>query len=246
MSNTDVFLSYAWEGESEIFVNDLDQSLKSRNLVITRDKRDLGYKGSITDFMKKIGAGKAVVVVISDDYLKSPYCMFELLQIYRNHDFMDRTFQVVLPDAAIFDPRSRMRYVEYWHEKKTELETIFQQFGPGAISAIGDDYKNYDNISSRVGEILSELADSNALSPQIHKSSNFSDLYNALIARLDKDARYTREKNTQKLLSELFTGSKKRYSELTGMGGPYQHLNITEAIWRESIQSNPKTSPTNH
>ncbi|MEO5998942.1 MAG: hypothetical protein ABIN89_19385 [Chitinophagaceae bacterium] len=46
--------------------------------------------------MKRIGTGKAVVVVIGDRYLKSPYCMFELLEIYRNRDFIDRIFPIVL------------------------------------------------------------------------------------------------------------------------------------------------------
>ena len=55
-----------------------------------RDKRDLGYKGMIEDFMQEIGRGHAVVVVISDKYLKSPNCMFELVEIVKNKDVRDR------------------------------------------------------------------------------------------------------------------------------------------------------------
>ena len=71
--------------------------------------------------MKKIGAGKAVVVVISDKYLKSPYCMFELMEIYRNHNFTERIFPIVLEDADIFEPLSKLEYLSFWRKKKAGL-----------------------------------------------------------------------------------------------------------------------------
>lgn len=50
-----IYISYAWGGESEEFVNQIDQSLQERGITIIRDKRDLGYKGSIKEFMEQIG-----------------------------------------------------------------------------------------------------------------------------------------------------------------------------------------------
>ena len=41
-----VFISYAWGGESEEIVNQIDQTLQQRGLKIILDKRDLDYKGS--------------------------------------------------------------------------------------------------------------------------------------------------------------------------------------------------------
>ena len=117
MNQPEIFLSYAWGGESETIVNDLDSAFKAKGIVLIRDKRDLGFKGMITEFMQRIGKGQAVVVVISDKYLKSPYCMFELLEIYRNLDFKERIFPIVLSDANIFDPEPRMEYYEVWKLK---------------------------------------------------------------------------------------------------------------------------------
>ena len=73
----EIFISYAWGGESEEFVNNLDQILLSKGIKIIRDKRELGYKGLIKAFMERIGRGKCVIAVISEKYLKSPNCMFE-------------------------------------------------------------------------------------------------------------------------------------------------------------------------
>jgi internalin A len=83
-----VFISYAWGGESEEIVNQIDGALQQRGLKIIRDKRDLGYKGSISAFMERIGQGNCVIVVISDKYLRSPNCMFELWRSQRENNSM--------------------------------------------------------------------------------------------------------------------------------------------------------------
>ena len=88
-----VFISYAWNGESEEMVDQIEQSLRERGIRIIRDKRDLDYKGSIGEFMERIGRGSCVIVIISDKYLRSPNCMFELVNIADGKDFHDRIFQ---------------------------------------------------------------------------------------------------------------------------------------------------------
>lgn len=57
-NQSEVFISYAWGGESEKIVNELEEAMKNKELIFIPDKRDLGFKGLITDFMKKIGAAK--------------------------------------------------------------------------------------------------------------------------------------------------------------------------------------------
>lgn len=103
-----VFISYAWGGEREEIVDQIDRSLQERGLKILRDKRDLGYRGSIREFMERIGQGNCVIVVVSDKYLRSPNCMFELVEIAENKQSYDRIFPVVLADADIYDPVKRL------------------------------------------------------------------------------------------------------------------------------------------
>ena len=64
MSNYEqtVFISYAWGGEREEIVDQIDKALQKRGIKITRDKRDLEYKGSIKEFMERIGQGSSVIV----------------------------------------------------------------------------------------------------------------------------------------------------------------------------------------
>ena len=85
-----IFISYAWGGESEELVNQIDKTLQQRGFRIIRDKRDLGYKNSISAFMERIGQGNCIIIVISDKYLRSPNCMFELVEISNGKQFHDR------------------------------------------------------------------------------------------------------------------------------------------------------------
>jgi hypothetical protein len=96
-----VFISYAWGTEREDIVNEIDETLQQRGIRIVRDKRALGYRGSIRDFMERIGRGSCVIVVISDKYLRSPNCMFELVEIADNKQFHDRVFPVILTDGQL-------------------------------------------------------------------------------------------------------------------------------------------------
>jgi pterin-4a-carbinolamine dehydratase len=74
-----IYFSYAWGDEREKIVDELCNTIKSeKKYEVVRDKENLEYKGLISDFMRGIGKGNIVVVVLSDKYLRSDYCMFEL------------------------------------------------------------------------------------------------------------------------------------------------------------------------
>lgn len=188
MNKPEVFLSYAWGGESEAIVNELENAFAQKGIVLTRDKRDLGFKGMITDFMQQIGKGNAVITVISDKYLKSPYCMFELLEIYRNRNFQRRIFPIVMQDASIFDPIPRLQYLTFWKDKIKEFDTAFRENGWDAINVIGNDYKVYETIFRQYGVVVNVLKDINALTPGMHRADNFQTVIDAVKALLDEDA----------------------------------------------------------
>ncbi|CAN5403363.1 hypothetical protein BH11BAC3_BH11BAC3_07720 [soil metagenome] len=187
MPQPEIFLSYAWGGESENIVNDLDNAFQKKGISLVRDKRDLGFKGMITEFMQRIGKGQAVVIVISDKYLKSPYCMFELLEIYRNLNFKNRIFPIVLNDASIIDPLARSEYYDYWKSEMKKLDDKFKESGIGIINVIGDDYKTYKKIFDNYGDLSNILKDMNALTPDIHKADNFITLIEAVENLINKD-----------------------------------------------------------
>ncbi len=115
-----IFISYAWGGKSEDTVNELETAFANRGIRIVRDKKDLEYKGSIEEFEKRIGRGECVILVISDEYLRSKHCMYELIEIDNNQNIRKRIFPIILEDAKIFDAMDRIEYITYW-EKRIEI-----------------------------------------------------------------------------------------------------------------------------
>lgn len=181
-----VFISYAWGAEREEIVNEIEKSLQERGVKIVRDKRTLGYRGSIKEFMERIGEGNCVIVVISDKYLRSPNCMFELVEIAENKQFHDRVFPIVLSDANIYDPVKRVEYVKHWETKLAELADAMRTVGPANLKGIRDEMDQYDRIRDEISEITSILKDMNTLTPDMHRDSNFSELYVALMKRMEE------------------------------------------------------------
>lgn len=187
MSNYEraVFISYAWGEEREDIVNQIDENLQKRGIKITRDKRDLGYRGSIREFMQRIGQGNCVILVISDKYLKSKNCMYELVEIADNKQFSDRIFPIILPDAKIYDASERLDYVAYWEQ---EIETLNKKMRSmrnlAGLQGANEELNDYDRFRSQFDKLVSVLKDMNALTPDMHRESDFNNLYAAIVERM--------------------------------------------------------------
>ncbi len=181
MAKPEIFISYAWGGESEHIVNEICVKLGSEKYTIIRDKIDLGYKGNIQEFMQRIGTGNYIIVIISDKYLKSDNCMYEMLQIYQNKDVYERIFPVLLQDARIYDETSRIEYLVYWDEKNAELKKHAEALkNPVGKEGVYKTINLYASILQVIDEITMLLRKMNVLTPVMHRSSNFAELSRAI------------------------------------------------------------------
>jgi len=187
-----IYLSYA-RGDAqetgpshEAIVDRLYASLLADGYNVKRDTMDLGYKGLISAFMQELGRSDCIVVVLSDKYLKSPFCMFELLGISRHHDFHDRICPIVLADARINRLADRLEYVAYWRDELARLDQVIARVGIRDLSASGSwrEYETYREITHHADQLLSYLADINSQTPQALAADDFAALKRAIDARL--------------------------------------------------------------
>jgi hypothetical protein len=183
-----VFISYAWgeeTSEREAIVNQIDKSLQKRGLKIVRDKRDLGYKGSIRKFMERIGEGDSIIVVISDKYLRSKNCMYELVQVAKNKQFADRVFPIILSDAKIYDAGDRLDYIEHWEKEKARLNKKVRELSDFSnLQSIQEELNDVDEFRDEIDELAGLLKDMNTLNPNMHRDSDFSELFTAIEKRM--------------------------------------------------------------
>ena len=53
----EIFISYSWGGDSGAIVDEIQQKMADRGVLITRDKSEIAYRDSIQQFMQRVGAG---------------------------------------------------------------------------------------------------------------------------------------------------------------------------------------------
>ena len=104
-------------------------------------------------------------MVLSDKYLKSPFCMFELSEVWRrcaeeDEAFLKRIRVYTLPDAKIWTPLDRARCAAHWKKESGELEALVKENG---IEILGKkDFEHYRLLKKfvhQVGDILEAIAD---------------------------------------------------------------------------------------
>ncbi len=185
MANPEIFISYAWRDDSVQVTEALDAFFQSKGIAIIRDNRDIGYKGLIKEYMQRLGSGKYVVVVLSDQYFKSKSCMYELMQLAEQQDFYDRIFPVTVGGTSIYETEDLLRYVNYWDEKAETLEGMIRSTKNIAnLQGITDDLNLYVEIRQNIARLIDFLRNINT---HPLKSSDFDLLFEAIQAKIRQD-----------------------------------------------------------
>ena len=164
-------VSYAWGDdtdagrEREDFVDQLCKEADRRGEHVLRERTDMGLGDSITEFMDRIGRGQRVFVFLSDKYLRSPNCMYELYQVWRRSGFdraifRDRVRVFVLPDAAIRTLADRKRYHDYWQQTYAEQKAVVDDLhARDDLSSLPElDFQHYKAMRQFAGQVLDILA----------------------------------------------------------------------------------------
>ena len=183
----EVFISYTWRDDhSELFVEQLEKTFQAKGIKIIRDKNTVDYKEPFKEFMQRLSHSKCVIVVISDQYLKSENCMYELVEIAKNGELHNRIFPIVLADAQIYKPIERIKYVKYWEKQFQELQDEMKEVSDANLQGFREELDLYKEIRETFSNLTKLLKDMNALTGDIHIQSKFEALLKAIEDSLDE------------------------------------------------------------
>jgi internalin A len=165
-STPEIFISFAWgDNSSEArkrteVVDRLCETLGQHGWNILRDSNALRSGDLISGFMKRIGLADHVIVVLSDKYLRSPYCMTELYSIYQRsvgekEDFLRRIIPLRLDDARFGTWRDRLVYTKHWRAEFEEMELHFKDLAEADFRL----YKAMQEWHNRIGDMLAYVND---------------------------------------------------------------------------------------
>ena len=175
----EIFLSYSWHNSK--IADSLEILFKTKNITLKRDVRDVDYKQSIKEFMKEVRASDYCLVVISENYLKSINCMYEVTEFIKDENYVDRILPLVQKDTDIFNILGRNKYIQFWQDKFKEVESSLSDLNELNRVETINELKKIDNIQRNIGEFLSIISDMNTIvfDSEINKS-DFDKIYSVI------------------------------------------------------------------
>lgn len=176
-----VYVSYAWKAEEDSgVVAALETALAGQGVELVRDVRRVGYGESIRAFMDEVGEADQVVLVLSEAYFRSPYCLYELRAVAEHRDFRRRVHPIVLAGCGLHEPLWWIDIVAHWEEQGRVLEAKLATISRANIGPLNRALDEYADFRRLVAGHMATLADMNALTEEVHRVTDFA----ALVARL--------------------------------------------------------------
>lgn len=153
---TTVFLSYCWNDTT--IANEIDDFLREKGIHVARDIRGVDNWQSLREFMQTIRENDFAVLLISDAYLKSINCMYEVLEIMKEKKYVKRIFPAVIC-SDIYQTEKQIEYIKYWEERGATLHKNLSTLQYTNGLALGQELKKVENITGSIGEFLHTVSD---------------------------------------------------------------------------------------
>lgn len=211
LMKVNIFLSYCWNDSSEAD-RIYDYFKNNQNIELHRDTIDIKKWGSIKEYMQSISNMDYTILLISDSYLKSANCMYEVLEVMRDRNYKDKIFPAVIY-SGIYSPVTRAKCVKYWQDEFKELENTLKEINVQNLGKLNEDLKRRQDISSNIAEFLDVVSDMN--------NPNIEDVCIVIEEKLTQKG-FLRNKNSQindanDLFASLGISKTKYYSEPTDL-----------------------------
>ncbi len=193
-----VFISYN-HNETDI-VNIIEKILikKGNNKIeISRDINELRYKDSLDKFMKSIKEHDYIISIISNAYLRSIPCMYEISELMRDRDYYKKLLFIIITEddkkyykkdvknieADIYS-LNRFDYITYWENEKAKIDSkLLEIKNPALTSDIARLSKKIEIITLNIGDFISKLNDGLGVNFEKMLKSDFQDFITIILGQ---------------------------------------------------------------
>jgi hypothetical protein len=151
-----IFLSYCWDDTDR--ANTIDDYLREKGIKVTRDVRGVENWQSLKEFMLTIRDNDFAVLLISDAYLKSTNCMYEVFEVMKEKKYRTRIFPAII-DSVIYSTDKHFEYVRYWQDRVKTLKLNLSSLEYTNGLALGHELKKAEDISRTIAEFLVTVSD---------------------------------------------------------------------------------------
>ena len=188
-----IFLSYSHNDTCIANLVDDNLTLFGRDrLCITRDIKTMIYKSDIDKFMQTVSEHDFMVSIISDSYLKSRGCMYEISELMRSRKYWDKFMFIILAENDVkyypsdVDQSSvkadvystnRFEYIKYWQDEKKKIDKLNSEITELAYKqGIVEEAKQISIISMNIAELIELLKSSLGIDFSKMLNNEFSEI----------------------------------------------------------------------
>lgn len=196
-----MFLSYCQKDKG--IANIVEEKLKEneKRLEIFRDIREVEYRDKFSEFMQTISDKDFVLSIVSDRYLKSRNCMYEMSELMRDRKYESKLLFIIvsdsdkkyylsedLPDdekqgvgAHIYDVGQQAEYIIYWQKKEQEMNNVIEKINDPVISKNqNSELEVIKTIELNIRDLMNTLFDRKGISFEEMVNTNFIDIINII------------------------------------------------------------------
>ena len=154
-----IFLSYCWKDEER--ANYIELKCSENYIKLLRDKYELEDFKSIQKYMEQVKTSDKCILVISEDYLKSENCMYEILQVLESENPKDKVIPIVYY-KEIYKTSEMAKWIKYWDDKYHELKESLEKLPKISRKMLLQKLQMYKTIGLKIGELISIIVDINS------------------------------------------------------------------------------------
>jgi len=164
MKKPNIFISYSWQTKE--IADKISSDLQLIGISIIKDNQELNYTDNIPNFMKRIRSCDYALLIISDSYLKSKNCLFEILELQKDENHWNKILPVVVKETKFYSAIERLKYVSFWEQRTRELELALENINPINSPESYKELKFFKDISSNIDSFLKKLSELLHYSPE--------------------------------------------------------------------------------
>lgn len=173
-----VFVSYSWgvERDTEI-VGKLDKECELRGIKLIRDSNTLHPGERISKFMKRIAGASHAIVVLSEKYFKSEYCLYELKELLQQKGFEQKIFPISADGLKISDTATRREFIKFWVSRvEAEQAAIGNDVEDGVAPGQHKDLNLYLEFKIKVDGLMGDISDIIASQAETLKENRYASI----------------------------------------------------------------------
>lgn len=230
MNKETLFISYNWK-DGNSYADELESQLQEK-FDVKRDKTQLIANDNLDDFMAEIARSDNVIIVLTEEYVKSLNCMLEMSYLIQQGDWEMKSMVLVI-DESIYKIENKLDIISYWNDYQKRLMNQVKYAEQGK-TILQEEQDRVDRICAEVEEFIKGISR--------RKNPSQIAIVNEVIKKSDKNREAKKmfvEKGEQFVKSFLEQNGKmtiRELSEKSGKSAAYAHRMVSQLVERGVLE----------